>query len=674
MFFRQVRRNAAKNRKGSGLFFGSLVIAIIAFYTLLSLGEQDVMRFLSELESDAVQKLLAMLPQVYLVSLFFVFFLVYFACKYQTDSRKREFAMYLMLGMRRSRLFFTLLCETLWNSLVSLIIGLPAALLLTEGISMATAKIVGLGIIGHQFSFSIQAILWTICGFVAVQLLSMLIICIPLGYAQPAELLRSDAAKKQRKMSRRGSSVSLVAGILLLLAAWYLGIFLLESLEGMVMLLLLLFGCLGTFLFYRGLGGFLAGRLEGKYPRARGLETFTGRQVQENVVSQYKALAIASLLLLMALSCISYGISAGPGRTISAHSADFSIFGSSAQAEDFLHKSGLQDKIKASYPMYLSNSNREFDLENLKSVISSMEGSENIVEYMHMDYVISQSSYNKMQKAMGKEPLKLGKNRAALYTSMHRDEVNFYRVVGQAVKAGAFVGIKGKLYQLEPALYSDNVVADRAISIYMALIVPDPLYKKLAAEPGPYCRNVHLADAFVKEQGLMQATRQVDQKLAAAGLEYDSYLGGIGRNLFYSVAASYLTVYLGILFLLIANTVIGMKYLISQRQNRHRYRTLFLLGADTKRMCRSVKHQIQIFFSLVLGLAAINSIAAILSMLTSLTRLPEDQLGGVLAMAAAALMVFVLAELLYIRIVKRAACREIRTLAVWEQRERSDNL
>ena len=67
-------------------------------------------------------------------------------------------------------------------------------------------------------------------------------------------------------------------------------------------------------------------------------------------------------------------------------------------------------------------------------------------------------------------------------------------------------------------------------------------------------------------------------------------------------------------------------------------------------------------------------VKTILSMLTSLTRLPEDQLGGVLAMAAAALMVFVLAELLYIRIVKRAACREIRTLAVWEQRERSDNL
>ena len=81
MFFKQVRRNAAKNRKGNGLFFGSLVIAIIAFYTLLSLGEQDLMRYLAMVESDAVAKLMALLPVVYVVSLFFVLFLVYFACK-----------------------------------------------------------------------------------------------------------------------------------------------------------------------------------------------------------------------------------------------------------------------------------------------------------------------------------------------------------------------------------------------------------------------------------------------------------------------------------------------------------------------------------------------------------------------------------------------------------------
>ena len=140
MFFKQVWRNSAKNRKGNGLFFGSLVIAIIAFYTLLSLGEQDVMRYLSKVESDAVGKLMMLLPVVYMVSLFFVFFLVYFACRYQADSRRREFGMYLMLGMKRSRMFFMQFCETLWNSMISLLIGIPVALFLTEAISLATAK------------------------------------------------------------------------------------------------------------------------------------------------------------------------------------------------------------------------------------------------------------------------------------------------------------------------------------------------------------------------------------------------------------------------------------------------------------------------------------------------------------------------------------------------------
>lgn len=55
MFFRQIRRSAAKNRKNNSLFFGTLVAAIVAFYTLLSLESQDVIRFLKTLESDAIE-------------------------------------------------------------------------------------------------------------------------------------------------------------------------------------------------------------------------------------------------------------------------------------------------------------------------------------------------------------------------------------------------------------------------------------------------------------------------------------------------------------------------------------------------------------------------------------------------------------------------------------------
>lgn len=52
-----------------------MITAVAMFYIVLSLGQQDVIRFLSEIESDAVERLLTnLLPTVYLCALLFVFF------------------------------------------------------------------------------------------------------------------------------------------------------------------------------------------------------------------------------------------------------------------------------------------------------------------------------------------------------------------------------------------------------------------------------------------------------------------------------------------------------------------------------------------------------------------------------------------------------------------------
>ncbi len=671
MFFKQVWRNAAKNRKGNGLFFGSLVIAIVAFYTLLSLGEQDVMRYLATVESDAVRKLMMLLPVVYAVSLFFLFFLVYFACKYQMDSRRRELGMYLMLGMKRSRMFFMLFCETLWSSGISLIIGIPVALFLTEAISLTTAKVVGLDLIVHRFSLSVDAIVWTVCGFVLVQLLSMLFICIGLGKAEPAELLRPENGKNQRYPSGSTSTVCFLLGLGLLLTAYYLGIFQMNSLNPVVVLFILVFGITGTFFLYRGLGGFLGLGIRRKSPKAVGLQTFTARQVQENVLSQHKSLAVASLLLMIALACISFGISMGIGRSSDSRSVDFSLFGSEEEIDAVLEEDAVREMVKDDYPLYLSqvkdgyfsDQDKKFDTSKLKEALRGVEDSDNIIRYLHIDYVISESSYNRILKSSGKEEIELTGQKAAIYSSLANDGT-FGITVESALKTGTSIGIDGTEYELLPTLYYDNVVADRAITLYMALIVPDTLYKELARNPEAYCRNVRLSDDIVEKLGLMQAVQKMDAQLADTGIEYDSYLVGIGRNLFYTVAASYLTIYLGVLFWLIANTVIGLKYLISQRQTKRRYETLILLGADMPSMSKSVKKQISVYFALVLSVALVSSAAAIFTMFTSFTRLPVGaSVELVIALSAAALAVFVVIEILYIYVVKRTASREISRLA-----------
>lgn len=670
MFFKQILRNAAKNRKGNGLFFGSLVIAIVAFYTLLSLGQQDVMIYLKSVESDAVAKLLKLLPVVYFVSLFFVFFLVYFACKYQTDSRKREFGMYLMLGMKRSRMFLMLFFETLWSSLISLLIGIPVAVFLTEGISLATARIVGLGIIGHHFSFSGYAIIWTVGGFVIVQMAAMLIICLRLAKTQPADFLRSDASENQISMSVAKSSASFIMGIVLLLFAYYLGAFRLHTLDLKVFLVLIICGIAGTFSFYKGLGGFLGRQIKRKSPSAVGLQTFTARQVQENVLSQHKSLAIASLLLLMAMACVSYGISMGFGRSVSSRSTDFSLFGEETQIDSILEQEDVQEMVKTSYPMYLSmkadeyfdGEPKEFDYSKFVEALKKVDGTDNILENLHINYIIAESSYNELLKSINKEEINLRENELALYSSM-ATEGDFGTLLEKTLKNNAAIGIDGTEYAISETLYYDNIVADRAITLYMALIVPDVLFNKLAREPEAYCKNVSLKDEIVDKMGLMQAVSHMDNKLAGTGIEYDSFLSGIGRNLFYTVSASYLTIYLGILFLIIANTVIGLKYLIQQRQTMHRYKTLAMLGAGTGEMCHSVKKQIQIFFMMVLIIALISSVVAIYSMFTSFTKLPiGTNICTVIVIAAIVLFTFVLTEIIYIGIVKRTAGREVRSL------------
>ncbi len=70
------------------------------------------------------------------------------------------------------------------------------------------------------------------------------------------------------------------------------------------------------------------------------------------------------------------------------------------------------------------------------------------------------------------------------------------------------------------------------------------------------------------------AIPSLNEKLDAAGLPYGSYLQNMGRQLFYMVAASYITIYLAIIFLLIADTMIGVQFLTGQRKPGHRDRSL----------------------------------------------------------------------------------------------------
>ena len=430
MFFNLVRRNSKRNRRENGLFFFSLLAAIVAFYIILSLPNQDIMGFLREMESGAVDRLLSLIPAFYAVTLFILFFLIYFASRYQLERRSHELGMYLMMGMRRTKLFTMLLAEDLWSSLVSIVVGIPVAILLSEVISLVTARAVGMGILGHQSAVSLSAIFWTIAGFVLIKLAAFLLLSGKFASKEIGALLSPtpEGAKRQRPAVLY--RIALALGVLLLAAAYLLAISGEAWYSLAVMGITLAFGIAGTLLLFYGLRtvlGMLAQRQSGK----SGLGVFTFRQLQENVIGQPLSLAVSSLLILAALCCFGYGASMtlyyGSNDT---HTLDYTFQNSENPSElpEKLKSAGLEEYFASVFDMRIGQMRSESNdpaeaihmdemLELIEQQADSSARSDLLNAYSNIDnpYVISLSGYNQLLAAAGEPPITLNNNQAALY-------------------------------------------------------------------------------------------------------------------------------------------------------------------------------------------------------------------------------------------------------------------
>lgn len=684
MFFDFIKRNSRKNRKENGIYFASLIISIVAFYVILSLGEQDVMMYLKTIESDAVARLLLMIPMLYAVSLFFVFFLVYFANKYQLEHRSHEFGIYLMMGMSRSKLFAMIMGETLWNGLVALLIGAPISLFLTEIISLATSRLIGMGIIGHQFRISWIGLGLTLFGFIMVQLLAVFILSFKMGQKEPVNLLKDQKEKSQKILSPKWGLVNLLTGAVLLLGAgmlciaYILAVLYLRNFDYTIFALILLIGIGGTFILFRGLGSLIGAWIKRKSNSSTGLFVFTGRQLQENVLHQWSSLAISSLLILMAMVCFAYGISTSLNKSaVASRTADFTFRGTEQEISEILTSDKLKPYVKDYYVMKLGHfqpadgntAPHTFSWWGLEEAITKEESSEqkeNLLRDLSRrdrPYLISLSSYNDLLKSINRAPIILQSNEVAMYSS--EEFSHSHDILKKALQSNPTVTIGEKKYKLTPVLYTNNVIADRAITLSYALIVPDDIFNAFAwYSKDSYLYNMNLRPDFVHEKGLMQAMHKVDELLSTSGLNYESYLSSMGRQLFYTIAGSYTTFYLGIMFLIIANTVLGLKFLMQQRSTRHRYTTVAMLGASVESLCASARVQIWCYFGLVISVALISSIFGVKSLLGafSFIIIPNTISLKNSTIVAIALIAFVVFELCYILLIQKKSDEEIKKL------------
>ena len=692
MFYSLIKRNSRANRKENSIYFVSMIIAIIAFYVILSLENMDVIRFIKDMESDAVHKLLSLVPALYVFSLCVIFFLVFFTTRYQMERRNHELGMYLMMGMKRSRLFFMLIAEDLVNTLLSLLIGIPMAVLFSEITSLAVARVVGIGILGHKFTISMTGILWTVGGLLLVKLVTLVILSGKTVQKEPQDLMKNSTVGREKQQRKTVSFSCLIAGIMLLIAAYGVGIFARDfTLMSLNLLLgLLICGTTGTFLFFQGLYP-LFNLMMKKQKGKPGLGSFTLRQLQESVFLKNGSLATISLLALISFCCMAFGISSALTEK-PVHHMDYTFLGKEEKVKKTLEESGVLEKFQAFYPMHTSNLDTDFmlgeeleegfydlDYEEIVRALKAekdSEGKENVLYdfeengYLSVPHILCISDYNALLKAAGESEIPLKENEMMLYANPEFTGGDKDKILKKILQEDLQIYLNGEPYTLRRELAEYDIVTDSAITLAYALVLPDDLFWEAASKSSvsTYWNGV-LKESVVRKQGLIQAISEINQKLNQTefgnqtDLVYESYVENIGRHLFYIIAESYTTLYLGVIFLVIANTALGTQYLMYQRKTGKRYQTITALGCSYEELSRSGRTQIRWYFLLPVLVACVSAVFGIFSFTEGLlSSYFEMQKNHIIFVGILVIFVICVVEYLYMMAVMRTSDRTIREL------------
>ena len=139
--FKLSLRNLSHSIRDYAVYFiNVLILGVMVFYLFNALDSQSVLAMVGSSSYEIIHQMMAFL---YLMSFFVAFimgFLVIYASRFLIRRRKREFSIYLLLGMSKKKISRMLLCETLLIGLLSLVIGLLLGIAMSQLMSIIVAR------------------------------------------------------------------------------------------------------------------------------------------------------------------------------------------------------------------------------------------------------------------------------------------------------------------------------------------------------------------------------------------------------------------------------------------------------------------------------------------------------------------------------------------------------
>ncbi|WP_195238165.1 ABC transporter permease [Clostridium perfringens] len=626
MYFKLAFKNIKKSYKNYVIYFLTLIFGICIFYTFNSIESQSVMMELNEQKQSAFMMAEQLIGYFSVFIAFVLGFLIVYANNYLIKRRKKEFGIYMTLGMENGSLSKMIFLETLFIGAISLGIGVILGIMLSQALSVLTAYMFQVDLTKFQFVFSPLGFKRTVLCFSIIYLVVLIFNFISVRKIKLIDLLT--ASKRNEKPTIKNLWISV---ILFLVSVGILGIAYYKVIHDGIAFasfnalgLPILLGCIGTFIFFYSLTGFFLKVIQGnKKFYLRDLNMFVMKQISSKINTTFVSLSFICLMLFLAICTFSGGL--GINRAINADLKDLTKFDVT-----FWSNSGENiGKLLKEKNIDISNIAKEdsnmvmYDSGVKYSNFLSKEGMTAMKNYFPVAndndiLVIGENGYNNTLKLLGKEPVNLKENQYLAVGNI--DEMKKWvneslengnmdqmkKLVNKSSENRKKINISGKT--LEPAnkkyeninLYNFTMKGDILI-----FVVKDSLLEGLKPVSSRF--NMMLKDNSNTKEELESIRDQLVESQVYSITKKEIYdnAAGLGATM------AYLGIYLGLIFIITSAVVLAIQQLTESTDNVERYRLLKEIGVDQKMINKAIFTQVGVYFMLPLSLAIVHSIVGL---------------------------------------------------------------
>lgn len=668
MLFKLSWNNMKKSFKDYAIYFLTLVLGVAIFYMFNSIDSQQAMLQVSQSTREIIKLMIAMLGYVSVFVAVVLGLLIVYANNFLINRRKKEFGIYMTLGMGKRQISKIILLETILVGIISLIVGLVIGVFASQFMSILVAKMFEADMSEFQFVFSKDACVKTCVYFAVMYIAVMIFNTFTISRYKLINLL--NATKKNETIKIKNPIISI---LIFLFGAGILG-YAYWKVTGDVhslstadkILPPILMGIIGTVAIFWSLSGFIIRLVQSmKKTYLKGTNMFVLRQINNKINTTVVSMSVICLMLFMTISILSVSLSLRSTmqkELIEMTPVDLNLYKTANLPESSTNRYGkttiytpeqradsritIQETLKNNgldmtllkdvieIPIYATNSLtwEIFFGDKFEEVKAEFPG----LAYATAEEFVKISDYNKIAKLYGIEQYELNTNEYIMLCDFDSMENLRNRVLAN----GNTLEIAGKEYKSKYNECKSGFIAmSTSHSNTGIILVPDNCNLTEDMRERQLLVANYNANTDEEKQKIEALFRSGDsgfiQNLANNGLDIDGMtkIALIESSVGLATIITFIAIYLGVIFLIASAAILALKQLTESSDNKQRYTILRKIGCDEKMINKALFSQIAIFFGLPLILAVIHSIFGIQFAMTIMEGLAksEDLLPSIIA-------------------------------------------